>query len=376
MIRKYSAMGAPLLICLIIPLPVIADSSDPNRGSEIAREYLHQPDPEDDSPRLKFLDECVTLAFLVELSYAYTDVAETDDRDSGSDSDFSIDTAEFDLNVNPSEAVEARFVAGVEDIHKNGDDADTFLDEATLRLRYPGAPFYIVGGKRTQPFGVFEDRLISGTITEDLYEIVQWGGTVGFAPEEMGVDLAFTIYRGQDIAQNLRSEETHEFAEGRRDWQENGSFIVSLQLEPFGDWLFLSASYNDEPGDGRRNRSVGGALTLSGWDFNLDFEYMGALRREYGENEEENLEKAWFVGISWEFLDDFEIAGRYENFDDDNEEHQEEVVNNRWLAGFNYAFTPYTTISLEYRYTDFENGPDGEAADHQKELTIQLAIEY
>ncbi len=376
MTHRWIVMGIVLLAGLTGPLEIAADSRDPERGSEAAREFLHPQEPEEDTPRLRFFDDRVTLAFFLELAYEYSDVEDTDDKDSGSLHDIFLDTAEFELHITPIEAVEARVVAGIENVHKNGDDTEGFLDEASLRLRYPGAPFYFVGGKRTQPFGVFEDRLISGTITEDLYEIVKVGATVGYAPEALGIDLAFTTYRGQEISQNLQSEDTHEFAQGRRDRQENGSYIASLQLEPWGEWLFLSASYNNEPGDGRRNQSLGGALTLTLWDCNLDFEYIAALSREDGENAEENLEKAWFVGLSWELWEAFEVATRYEHFDDDNEEDQEEVVDKRWLAGFNYTFTDYTTLSVEYRYTDFEQESDSDAVGNQNELIIQIALEY
>jgi opacity protein-like surface antigen len=376
MMHRWVVLVIVMLVGLANPQEIAADSRDPERGSEAAREFLHPEEPEADTPRLRFFDGRVTLAFLLELAYEYSDVEETDDEDSGSLHDIFLDTAEFALQVTPIEAIEARVVAGIENVHKNGDDTEGFLDEASLRLRYPGVPFYFVGGKRTQPFGVFEDRLISGTITEDLYEIVKVGATVGYAPEALGLDLAVTAYRGQEISQNLQSEDIHEFDEGRRDRQENGSYIASLQLEPWGEWLFLSASYNNEPGDGRRNQSLGGALTLTAWDCNLDFEYIAALSREDGENEEENLEKAWFVGLSWELREDFEVATRYEHLDDDDGEDQEEVVDYRWLAGFNYTFTDYTTLSVEYRYTNFEQESDSDAVGEQNELIIQLALEY
>jgi hypothetical protein len=48
-------------------------------------------------------------------------------------------------------------------------------------------------------------------------------------------------------------------------------------------------------------------------------------------------------GLAWELMGDAEIAGGYECFADDNQEHQEEGVNNRWLAGFNDVFTPFAT---------------------------------
>jgi hypothetical protein len=376
MICRGFVVGIVISAWCLSPLEIAECSSDPRRGSEVAREFLSPDESEEDGPRLTFFDERITLAFLFELIYEYTDTEETDDKDSGSLYDIFLDTAEFDLNIKPYEGIHAKIVAGIESIGKHGDHAGGFLDEATLRLQYPGAPFYFVGGKRTQPFGVFEDRLISGPITEDLYEIVEVGGSVGWVPKSLGLDLAFTVYCGQDIIENLESEGTHDYAEDRRDEDDKFAYIASLQLNTFADLLFLSVFYNNEPGDGRRNQTLGGALTLSSWDFNLDVEHIAALTREYGENEEENLEKAWFVGLSFEPWEDFEIAARYEYLDDDNEQDQDEVVNYRWLAGFNYDLTDYTILSVEYRYTDYEKEAEGEAAGHQNELIIQLAFEF
>lgn len=376
MINRWFVVVIVLWIWCLCPIEMAEGSSDPRRGSEVAREFLDPDKPEDDGPLLTFFDDRLTLAFLFELIYLYSDYEDTGDRGSGSDHDVFLDTAEFNLKFKPHEGIQARVVAGIESIGKDGDSWGGFLDEATLRLRYPGMPFYFVGGKRTQPFGVFEDRLISGPITEDLYEIVEIGGTVGWAPESLGLDLAFTVYRGQDIIENLVNEETHEYAADRKDEDDELAYIASLQLKAFDDVLFLSTSYNNEPGDGRRNQTLGGALTLSYWDVNLDFEYITALTREDGENEEENLERAWFVGLSCEPFEDLEIAARYESLDDDNDEDQTEVVDYRWLAGFNYDLTDYTTLSVEYRYTDYESDPEDEAVGHQNEVVIQLALEF
>jgi opacity protein-like surface antigen len=365
-----------LLLWVLCPPPIGKAAREAGRGSETAREFEQDDGPAEGGPRLAFFDGRITLAFLFELVCAYTDVERTDDKDSGRDVDIYLDSAEFDLHVKPHDAIEARVVAGVESIHKNGDAAAGFLDEATLRLQYPGTPFYFVGGKRTQPFGVFENRLISSTVTEDVYEIVKVGATAGYAPDWRGLDLSLTAYRGQEIIQNLQSFESHAFAKGRQSRNENGAYIASLRLEPLAERLVLNTYYDNEPGDGRRNQSLGGALTLSVRDFNLDCEYITALTRERGDNGDENLENAWFVGLSWEPWEVFEIATRYEHFDADNPADQEEVVDYRWLAGFNYALTDYTILSVEYRYTNFEQASDGKAAASQNELILQIALEF
>ncbi len=58
-------------------------------------------------------------------------------------------------------------------------------------------PVYFTGGKRVQPFGVFESLFINDSITQDLYEINKTGATIGFAKEDiLGLDLSMTLYKG------------------------------------------------------------------------------------------------------------------------------------------------------------------------------------
>jgi opacity protein-like surface antigen len=138
----------------------------------------------------------------------------------------------------------------------------------------------------------------------------------------------------------------------------------------------LSAFYNSEPGDGNRNETLGGAVTLALWDFWLDAEYITALAREKGDNEEENKESAWFLGLAYLMTEELELAARYEVFYDDVSGDQEEVVDYRYLAGFNYALSDFATFSFEYRYTDFEKESGSNAADDLNELFFQLALEF
>jgi hypothetical protein len=76
-------------------------------------------------------------------------------------------------------------------------------------MHCPWMPLYLIAGKRTQPFGLFEDRLVSGTLTEDLYEIKEEGITLGIRPNLYKTDLSFTIYRGQNVIENLENFDTY-----------------------------------------------------------------------------------------------------------------------------------------------------------------------
>ena len=234
------------------------------------------------------------------------------------------------------------------------------------------------------PFGGFEDHLIEGTLTEDLYEIDEWGATVGFAPDFFGLDISFSVYEDPQIINNLNDFETHAYRSGRRKDAKWKSFIANIALEPVEDSLFLSAFYDSEPGDGSRNESVGSALTLNYWKFTLDAEYITALKREKGENEAENKESAWVVGLAFDLSDSLELATRYGFFDDDNPGDQDQVLNYQVVAGFNYAllelvnisFLEMATLSFEYRFSRYEKEKDSNSADSQNMFQFQLALGF
>ena len=139
-----------------------------------------------------------------------------------------------------------------------------------------------------------------------------------------------------------------------------------------------------EPGDGRRNRSVGGALALNFWKFSLDAEYITALTREKGENEEENKESAVVVGIAFDLLDSLELATRYEVFDDDQSGDQDEVLEYRLIGGFTYAFADLAafwfldsaSFAFEYRFSRYEKEADSNSADSQNMLQFQFSVGF
>ena len=328
--------------------------------------------------------EKVWLNGTVELNYEYLDTKDVDNENSGSSNDFFISTAELALGVIFNEWSKAKVVVAAEDVNKNGDDEKVRLDEAIATVKSLQVPLYVIGGKTVMPFGFFEDHLIDGTLAEDLYEIEEWGATLGYNPDFYGLDVSFSIYRNAQIADQLNDFDTHEFRPGRQREDKFRSYIANVTLEPIDDTLTLGAFYNSEPGDGRRNRSIGGAFTLDHGKFILDAEYITALSREDGENEEENKESATVVGLAFEPLDALQLVTRYSVFSDDNPGDQDEVLNYRIVAGFNYSllelldarFLTEAALLFEYRYSKFEKEEDTEATNSQNMYQFQLVLGF
>jgi len=330
------------------------------------------------------LGEKVKLSGGIELNYEYLDVKDIDDENSGSSSDFFMSTAELALRVFFNPWSKAKIVAAAEDVGKQGENGKVRLNEAIATLKSLQVPLYLVGGKTVMPFGVFEDHLIEGTLAEDLYEIDEWGATIGLSPDVYGLDISFSVYRNPQVIENLQNFDTHEFSPGRRKDDKFKSFIGSLSLEPIEDTLALNAFYDSEPGDGNRNQSIGGAFTLHYWKFTLDAEYITALEREKGENDEENKESAGVVGLAFDLLDSLQLATRYEVFNDDTAGDRDEVLDYRIVAGFNYSlldlinigYLTDMTLSFEYRYSRYEKETDGEATNSQNMFQSQLTLKY
>jgi hypothetical protein len=245
-------------------------------------------------------------------------------------------------------------------------------------------PLYIVGGKTVMPFGVFEDHLIEGTLAEDLYEIDEWGVTLGFKPDLYGLDISFSVYRDPQVIENLQDFDTHDFRAQRRKEDDFRSLISSASLEPIEDTLALSAYFDSEPGDGKRNQSIGGALSLNYWKFILNAEYITALSREKGRNGQENKESATVVGLSFDLLDAVRLAARYAVFNDDNRGDQDQVLDYRIVAGFNCSLldlisVPFLTdaaLLFEYRYSRYEKEIGSQAANSQNMYQVQLVLGF
>lgn len=352
---------------------------------EEIEEDQEEEDPGEESQKFQSIfGEKVRLNGGVELNYEYLDLKDVDDENSDSSSDFFISTAELALRVFFNDWSKAKAVITAEDIGKQGGDGKIRLDEAIVTLESEQVPIYFIGGKTVMPFGVFEDHLIEGTLTEDLYEIDEWGAIVGFTPDVYGLNISFSVYEDPQIIKNLNDFETHAYRSGRRKDDKWRSFIANVSLEPVEDTLILSAYYDSEPGDGSRNQSVGGALTLNYWKFTLDAEYITALKREKGDNDEENKESAWVVGLAFDVSDSLELAARYGFFDDDNPGDQDEVLDYQIVAGFNYAllewvnfpFLEMATLSFEYRFSRYEKEKDSNAANSQNMFQFQLAVGF
>ncbi|MBW2107005.1 MAG: hypothetical protein JRI26_13560, partial [Deltaproteobacteria bacterium] len=114
-------------------------------------------------------------------------ISQIDDSDTGdntvddSKSDLDIGTVELGIEVAFHQYVTGNFILKGEDL--DTDDDRIFWDEATIAIQKEEFPIYFVGGKRGQPFGVFESHLINDPITQDCYEIVKPGATIGYATD-------------------------------------------------------------------------------------------------------------------------------------------------------------------------------------------------
>jgi len=311
----------------------------------------------------------------VELNYAYADVSDVENKDRGSSSDFFIGTAGLGLDVFFYNENSVRIAVEAEDVGRRGGNGNLTVDEATLSLRPLQPPLYLVLGKRQLPFGVFENRLIDGPLTEDLYEINEWGGTFGLILDFWRLNVSYSMYKDATIIRNLEDFQTYESSHDRNHENDFHSYIANVTWVPLAETLYLAAFYDDEPGHGTRNRSIGGALTVVAWDLKLDLEYIAALSRQKDEDEQEAKESALVIGLAYDLLDTVELAVRYETFHDDRAGDQDEVINYRVLGGMNLSFWEFATLSFQYSFSRYEKEKGSDASDAENLFQVQLSLE-
>ena len=342
-------------------------------------EEVEEEEPKEGSPILsRWPVEKITLGGYIDLDYDYYEVSDVSDKDSGSSSDLGLGSVELELRVFFNKWVKSKIVVAVDDVGKKDGEEKIKIDEAIFTMECPWVPLYFTGGYTVLPFGVFEDRLITGLITEDLYEIEEVGATLGFSPDFHGLDISFTVYGGQDIIENLEDVGTHEFGPDREEDDDVNSFIANVSLEPVEDTFSLSVFFDSEPGDGRRNLTIGSAFTLDVWKFSFDGEYITAVQRENGDNGEENKESALVAGLAFRPVESvpLEFVVRYEDFDNDQKGNQNEILDERYVAGFSYKFLEWATFFFEYDYLNYEKERGSVAADHVNTFHFRIGLAF
>jgi len=346
-------------------------------------------DAQEEPGTLDRIADKITLNGAVELDYSYTDPRDITDKDSDSTSEFDIGTVELGAEVKFHEWVTGKFLLKGEDL--DSDDDRVFWDEASITVQKEGFPLYFVGGKRTQPFGVFNSHLINDTITWECYEVVKTGVTVGVTHEFLGLDVSATLYKGETLVDHL--------TEAGYGWERDfsisnptdptvnpdptddvNSYIFNVSMFPI-EGLRLSTYFDSEPGGNDRNVTAGGSGEYSIGPVTFDVEYIKALQRERFESDNiEHKESAWFAAIAYRVIDPLEIAARYEGFDDDIDGDQDEHLENRYSVGANYTLFekgPFTTtLMMEYRRSNYENAAGSAADDKADEIFARLAFAF
>jgi len=328
------------------------------------------------------LSDKLSFSGAIELDYSYSDDGNTGDNTvNDSTSDLDIGTVELGIEAAFHEYVTGNFILKGEALDTDNDRV--FWDEATISIQKEGFPFYFVGGKRGQPFGMFESHLINDPITQDCYEIAKTGVTVGYATDLL--DISATVYKGEELIGHLEEAGYGFERDNNPAYEETddlSSYIGNITISPL-DALMLSAYYDSEPGDGNRNETAGISVHYEIWMVTLDTEYIAAISREkhFTDNKEYN-ESAWFAAIAFQATEPLEIAARYEAFDDDITGEQDGHLTDRYGLGFTYTVFENdsfaTNLMGEYRISNFEvepGNPNG-VDDKLNEAFLRLTIEF
>ena len=398
------------LIKLLIKKGIITEEEAKEIKKEISKEGLSVSE---DRTRSSEVSEKrpspVSISGSIQGEYRWMRHRDIKDPETDSTSDLYLRKVELGTEISLTDWAEASVVLNSEwigDEINQGDEKVT-VDEATLTLMGEGFPLYLVVGKRTQPFGVFENHLVTDPMTQDAYETKRVGITAGYTGT-MGLDLSLTVYKGEEQMNHLFESGLFEDTVSRAGeaTDDVGSYIASFSVEPL-DSLTLFGAYLSEPGRGTRNQTVNAGASfvppfMEG--LRIDAEYMKALKREeYSGATRQYKEAVLSVTAAYEFVlrqrktiggglfaerrahlisEPLEIALRYEHFDDDGMSNDLGVwtVKDRYSLGARYSFYNDETSGLnafvagEYRRTEYRT--DADMKDSNDEVYLRVGVDF
>lgn len=354
----------------------------------------------------------VRLSGLLEGEYRWMKHRDASGKSSDSISDLYIRRLELGLEAELTDWIKASSVLNSEWIGDsvNGGDEKITVDQAIITLQKEDFPLYLVLGKRVQPFGLFENHLVTDPMTQDAFETKKVGVTIG-ATGPWGLDVSATLYKGGEQMDHLVESGLFEMTRAGEPSNSLTSYILSVSLSPLTDHLTLFAGYLSEPGRGGRNTTMnlGFSASVPGLkELRFNGEYMKALKREkYAGLDEAFKESIFSVTASyifnngdredqggrtlWERIahileEPIELALRYERLNDDGlaEKTASWSAKNRYSGGVRYPFYRdeekglAAFAAVEYRYTDYRLHSSllDIRADDNKEVFVKLGVAF
>ncbi len=326
-----------------------------------AEQAAAEKEAEEKPLSISSLAEKITLSGLIELEAAYNKPEGGDES-----SDLTLATVELGLEVQATDYLGGHIVL----LWEENETEPIDLDEAVITLTKP-QPFWGVtpsftGGKMYLPFGKFNSYMITDPLTLDLGESNQSVGMISLAGEQ------WTLQAGAFSGETDTSGDNNTI----------DGWVTSLEMQPlehlgFGV-SFISDLAESDIGlvedEDLYEETVPGAAAYVSWQFGqfgLEAEYVTAL-----DNFDPTLvgltdltgdrPSAWNLELAWMPDDRWQVAGRYEQADD----FQDDVT--RYGAAVSYGLFEHAVLALEYLHSDAK-GPE---ADPDHTVTAQLAFEF
>jgi hypothetical protein len=371
--RRLHICLTAVLAAVLITSPVAALAAHPGEGNAeienlkrrievLESEQNSAAKPERSPLSLGSLADKITLSGLIELEMVY-------EKPEGGDesSDLALATVELGLDIQATDYLGGHILL----LWEEGETEPVDLDEAVIRLTYPrplgGVTAGFTGGKMYVPFGKFNSYMITGPLTLDLGETNQSAGMLTLEGSK------WTLQAGAFSGETDTADDNDTI---------NG-WLAALEIQPTEQFGFgvsvisdLAESDIGLVGDEALYReSVLGASAWLSWQiaqFSLEAEFLTALDQfdadlpGLSEDLTGRRPKAWNLELAWMPNDRWQIAGRYEQADD----FQDDVT--RYGAAVSYGFFEHTVLAAEYLHSDAE-GPEG---DPVHTATVQLALEF
>lgn len=223
-------------------------------------------------------------------------------------------------------------------------------------------PFYLIGCKTIQPFGLSAQKSISYPSTRESYRKSNSAVTFGFNTTGHGLDISLTAY-----SNTLPMKKRDEFSDSmdRINDPANGhltSWMGNIRLERNND-LSVAIFYDTDPGDLEKNDKTGMIVDYQIGKFLFDAKYIYTFQREnifYSDNlEYQGL--TWFGSLAYQFREPLRIAIRYEAQNDDASGVQNGAFERRISLGGKFILFEngkfFTNFMAEYRKWLFKKIP-------------------